>query len=114
MNKKTVQAKIYDPGNGSFLLDITVEIEMISPSNPNGKPHYEVIGKILKRYDEVIVTINKRIDEISGKNLILEFNPDLRVSTLFIIISGSAPWLTEFKIEIQDSALWDSEWFKSL
>jgi len=103
MNKKTVQAKIFDPDNENFITDIEVEIELVPPSNPNGKPHYEVIG-----------TIKKPFVEICDKNLILELNPELRVSALFILITSSAPWFTEFKIKLLDSILWESEWFESL
>ena len=102
INKKTVKAKIYDPDNGNFLSDISVEIEMVTPSNPDEKPHYEVNGKI----DKICV-------EFSDKNLIIELNPSLRGFALFSI-KNIAGWFTEYHIFLQDSVWNNLEWFTSL
>ena len=102
MNKKSVKAKIFDPVNDNFLSDISVEIELVTPSNPNEKPHYEVIGKI-----------DKMFVEISDKNLVLEFHPNLRGLALFTI-SNIAGWYTEYKIHLLDSVWMNLDWFTSL
>lgn len=106
MINKTVQAKIYDPENDNFLTDIDVEIKLISQSNQNEKPHYEVKGIVRLTNDFQIV-------EISDKNLILELNPELRGFALFSIIN-KARWYVEFGIFLQDSVWMNLDWFANL
>ncbi len=102
MIKKNVEAKIYDLDNGNFISDIDLEIELVLPSNPNEKPHYEVIGKI-----------HKTIVEISDKSFILELKPELR-GCAFLTMIGFTQWLTEFKVYLQDSIWLNLGWFESL
>ena len=102
MTVKKIVAKIFDEQTNDYLSDIPVEIELVTSSNPNEKPHYEIKG-----------TYYTMRVEFSDKNFILEFSPSVRGMAFFTIetIMGC---LTIYKIYLLDPFWMNLDWFEKL
>jgi len=100
--QKVVKAKIFNPDNDEFLSDISLRIELITPSDPNKKPEYRVLGRI-----------EKTCEEAYEKDLILEINSSLRGRAKFTIY-GIPGLYTDYKIYLDLHDWGNIEWFQNL
>lgn len=99
---KNANAKIFDADTENLIAEIGLKIELVIPSNNEGKPHFVVTG-----------TINKFHPELSNNIALLEINPNLRGYAHFSI-KRIAGWFTEYRINLQDSIWRNLDWFENL
>ena len=100
--RKSINAKIFNLENDEFLSDITLTIILITPSDPNDYPNYQVFGRI-----------DKTCVEYSDKNLMLEITPSLRDKAFFTMF-GPPGLYTEFRITLEEPSWQNPEWFDNL
>ncbi|MHA1267992.1 MAG: hypothetical protein ACTSRS_22405 [Candidatus Helarchaeota archaeon] len=99
---KTVFAKIYDPDSNEYLSKILLLIDLITPTDPQKRPYYEVVGQF-----------SSFEPQLHKKSLILEINPSLRGYADFET-TGLSPMNTQYNIHLRDSVWNDTEWFNSI
>ena len=102
LEQKKVIAKIYDLESDEFLSEIPVTIKLITPQDEKKKPNYEVSG----RFEKMKL-------EFSDKTFVLEFNSSLR-GPAFFSISSVAGMFTVYKITLEDTMWWNTDWFNDL
>jgi len=99
---KKVFAKIYDPDNDKYLSKILLLIDLITPTDSQKRPNYEVVGQF-----------SSWEPQFHEKSLILEINQSFRGYAYFVQ-TGLSPMCTQYNIHLRDSVWNDIKWFNSI
>ena len=102
LEQKKVIAKIFDLESDEFLSDIPITIKLITPLNEDEKPSYDVSG----RFETMKL-------EFNDKTFLLELNSSLR-GPAFFSIDSVAGMFTVYKITLEDTMWWNTDWFYDL
>ena len=100
--QKSVIAKIYDLEDDKFLSEIPLTITLLNPSDENKKPSYDVSG----RFETMKL-------DFCDKNFLLELSSSLR-GPAFFSLKHVAGMFTIYKITLEDSMWWNTDWFNDL
>jgi hypothetical protein len=102
-NTKITKGSLLDISTRNVLVDVSIEITLSQPSNPNDKPSYQGI-----------MTIKGYRPEYDNKAYLLKIGDQL-IGEVFIHIVGIPDMTkTSFSVNFVDAAWKNIDWFKNL